>query len=191
MEFRKIIIILTITIVVIIGLMFGVSYGWYAYSNAESNIASSTIKEKPTIIFAQTEYITTNQISPIYDEDRYMYANKNSFIITIGENLLNYEVGIEIALNNINMSNELKIKNYKYELLKDGVSVTKGDFSTLGEATTLKLSPMTVITPENYPQTYNYELFIWLSEDETNQNDLMNKEFSAKVDINSAIKKKN
>jgi len=190
-EFRKIIIILTITITIIIGLMFGVSYGWYAYSNAESNVSVSTIKEKPAIIFNQTEYIAMNKITPIYDEDRHIYANKNSFNITIGNNLSEYEVGIEISLTNINMSNDLKIKNYKYELLQDGNQIANGDFSTLGDATTLRLLPMTIINPTVYPQTYNYELYIWLSEDETNQNYLMNKGFNAKINVNSAAKKKN
>ena len=48
---------------------------------------------------------------------------------------------------------------------------------------------MTIMTPDNYPYTYVYELYIWLSEDDTNQNDLMNKSFGAKIDVNSAVKK--
>ena len=189
MEFKKVIIILTITITVIIGLMFGVSYGWYAYSNAESDVIGTTIKEKPTVIFTQTEYIKTNQTMPIYDEDRYTYANKNSFNVTIGENLSKYEVGIEILLTNIKISDELKIENYKYELLENKKVISSGNFSNIGENTSIKLMPITIMTPSTYPYTYSYELYIWLSEDETNQNDLMNKEFGAKIDINSAIKK--
>ena len=45
----------------------------------------------------------------IYDKDKYNYAYKNSFMITIGENLKYYQTGIEISLNDILMSNELKI----------------------------------------------------------------------------------
>ena len=189
MEFKKILIILSITITIMISLMMGVSYGWYAYSNAETQIDGSTIKEKPTIIFAQTEYIYLNQTMPIYDEDRYTYANKNSFTITLEENLKAYETGIEISLKDIAMSEELKIENYKYELLEDGILIANGNFSEIGNATTLTLQPMTLMTPISYPKTYTYELYIWLSEDETNQNELMDKIFSAKVNINSAVKK--
>lgn len=189
MEFKKIIIILSITITLLMSIMMGVSYGWYAYSNAESELTGSTLKEKPTIIFAQTEYIYSNQTTPIYDEDRYTYGNKNSFTITIGENLKEYETGIEISLQNIAMSQELKTANYKYELLVDGVKIADGDFSSIGESTTLTLQPMTLMIPKSYPQTYTYELYTWLSEDETNQNELMNKVFSAKVNVNSAVKK--
>ncbi len=192
MEFKKVLIILTITIVVIIGAMFGVSYGWYAYSNAESNISGTTIKEKPTVIFSQTEYIAVNQITPIYDEDRYTYANKNSFTVTVGENLKDYEVAINISLTNIAMSNELKIANFKYELLQDGKTISSGSFSELNDkSTTLSLLQPTLLTQEIYPKTYNYELYIWLSDDNTNQNNLMSKVFSAKVNVDSAAKKIN
>ena len=72
MEFKKMIIILTITITIIFGITLGISYGWYAYQNAESNVIGSTINEKPTVIFAQTEYIESTTTTPIYDEDRYI-----------------------------------------------------------------------------------------------------------------------
>ncbi len=126
---------------------------------------------------------------PIKDEDRFNYANKNSFNITVGENLKNYEVAIEISLKDVAMANELKIPNYKYELLQDGKLVSSGNFSNIGNANTLKIMPMTKITNVTYPQTYTYELYIWLSDDGTDQNNLMNRGFSAKVNVNSAIKK--
>ena len=191
MEFRKTILVLTITIVFITVIMFGVSYGWYAYSNAASNVTGSTIKETPTVIFNQTEYISSTKTMPIYDEDRYTYATKNSFNLTMNENLKGYEIGVEISLINIAIAEELKIPNYKYELLQDNVVVSSGNFSTLGTSTTLNILPMTIIEPSNYPQTYNYELYIWLKEDGTNQNNLMNKGFSAKINVSSAFKRKN
>lgn len=183
------IILLSVTISIMFGLLLGMSYAWYAYSNAETNIKATTKKNAPMIVFAQTEYIRTTQNMPIYDEDRYIYANKNSFTITLGENLKEYETGIEIVLNEINIAEELKTNNYKYELLQNKKVISSGDFSTIGEETSIKLQPMTIIKPENYPYTYAYELYIWLSEDETNQNHLMDKIFGAKIDINSAVKK--
>ena len=189
MSFKKIMIILSITIAIFIGILLGSSYAWYAYKNAESKVIGSTIKEVPTIIFSQTEYVSANNIMPIKDEDRYNYASKNSFTITLGENLKNYETAIEISLKDINMSNELKITNYKYELLQDGVLISNGNFSNINNTTSLKIMPMTKLLPTSFPKAYLYELYIWLSDDDTNQNDLMNKSFSAKININSAIKK--
>ena len=90
----------------------------------------------------------------------------------------------------INIEEELKIKNYKYELLQNKKTISSGDFSNIGTIKELKLQEMTIVKPTTYPWTYAYELYIWLSEDETNQNHLMNKNFGAKIDINSATKKK-
>ena len=189
MSYKKIMIVLSITICVFIGILFGSSYAWYAYSNAESKISGSTIKETPTVIFAQTEYIASKTIMPIKDEDKYNYANKNSFNVTIDEKLKNYETAIEISLKDITMDDALKIPNYKYELLEDGKLVSSGDFGTLANATTLKIMPMTKLVNITYPKTYIYELYIWLSDDGTDQSDLMNRGFSAKINVNSAIKK--
>lgn len=189
MEFKKTIIIISITIAIAIGIMFGASYAWYAYKNAETNISGRTIKETPTVIFSQTEYISSKQIIPINDEDRFNYANKNSFTITLNQNLENYETGIEISLININMAESLKTANYKYELLQNNISIASGNFSSIGSNRTMTIMPMTKLTPTTFPATYSYELLIWLSDDETNQNLLMNKGFSAKININSAIKK--
>ena len=183
------IILLSVTVSIMFGLLLGMSYAWYAYSNAESDIKATTKKDAPMIVFAQTEYISSTQNMPIYDEDRYSYANKNSFTITLGENLKEYETGLEIILNEIKIADELKINNYKYELLQNKKIITGGDFSTIGEETSIKLQPMTIVKPENYPYTYVYELYIWLSEDNTNQNHLMDKAFGAKIEINSAVKK--
>lgn len=189
MEFKKLIILLSVTVSIMFGLLLGISYGWYAYKNAESTIAGNTIKEAPSIVFAQTQYIKTAQNMPIYDEDKYKYANKNSFTVNMGENLKNYEVGIEILLNNIKIAEELKIENYKYELLENKKVISSGNFSAIGENTSIKLMPITIMGPPTYPYTYAYELYIWLSEDESDQNYLMNKEFGAKIEVNSAIKK--
>jgi len=189
MDFKKLLIILSIAITITIGIMFGVSYGWYEYSNAQANINASTIKEIPTVIFTSTENIIANNIMPIYDEDRYIYGEKNTFTITLGENLKDYDTGIEISLKDIKISEELKIPDYKYELLQDGQIVSSGNFSNIGMSTNMNITPMTILKPNTYPQTYTYELYIWLSENNTNQNNLMNKAFGAKLNINSAIKK--
>lgn len=189
MEFKKLIVVLSITITIIVGFMCSVSYGWYAYANAETNIESTTLKDIPTVIFTQTDHIYSKNTTPIYDEDRYNYAYKNSFMVTLGENLKDYETGIEISLKDIIMSKELKIENYKYELVEDGKIVSNGNFKDVANNTSLTIKPMSVVTPNAYPQTYTYDFYLWLSEDEKNQNDLMNKVFSAKINVNSAVKK--
>ena len=139
------IILLSVTVSIMFGVLLGVSYGWYAYSNAQTLVSGTTLTKVPTVVFAQTEFISTSQIMPIYDEDRYRYANKNSFTVTIGENLREYDVGIQILLSDINISEELKIENYKYELLQNKQTIISGNFSNLGESNRIELLPMTQI----------------------------------------------
>lgn len=189
MEFKKLTIVLGITIAVSIGILFGSSYAWYAYKNAEANVTGSTISETPTVIFSQTEYVSFNRIIPILDEDRYNYATKNSFSVTVGENLKDYDVGIEVSLKDIIIDNELIIDNFKYELLENGISISNGNLSSVNNNTNFILMPLTKKVISSYPQTYNYELYIWLSDDGSNQNNLMNKSFRAKINVNSATKK--
>lgn len=189
MDFKKLLFVLSITMFLFVGILFGSSYAWYAYKNAETKVSGSTVNEVPTIIFSQTEYIYSSTTMPIYDVDRYNYANKNSFTVTLNDNLKNYQTGIKIILKDIIMNDELKIANYKYELLEDGVAVGNGDFSMLGNAKEIEIMPMKTLMPQVYPKTYNYDLLIWLSEDETDQNYLMDKKFRAKINVISAVKK--
>ena len=189
MNLKKMIIILCITIFIMFGLLFGASYAWYAYSNAEAQVEGRTINERPTVIFAQTDRIVASENMPIDDIDRYNYAHKNSFTITLGENLKQYESAIEISLINIKISEELKTSNYKYELLENGIAIANGDFGNIGNQSSIKLKPLAILEHMQDNVTYNYDLYVWLSDDGTNQNELMSKGFSAKININSAIKR--
>lgn len=189
MEFKRLIIILSITITIMVGFMCSISYGWYAYANAETNIEGTTLKVIPTVIFTQTDSIFSKSTVPIYDQDRYKYAYKNSFMVTIGDNLKDYETGIEISLKEILISDELKIDTYKYELVQDGKTINTGNFKNIGNSNKLVIMPLTILNPSSYPQTYVYDFYLWLSEDESNQNNLMNKSFSARIYVDSAIKK--
>ena len=189
MEPKKMVVILSVTICSLFGLIVGGSYAWYAYSNAESTISGRTKKDIPTVIFAKSDSILDSNIMPIKDEDRYSYATKNSFSITLGENLKDYKANIEIALDSIKMSDELKISNYKYELLENNVTISSGSFENVGNSNHLIIMPIKLYTPSKYPTTYNYDLYIWLSDDGSVQNNLMNKAFSARVLVDSALKK--
>lgn len=190
MGLKKTLLVYGIMLSIVSSFMFGASYAWYAYSNAESTLFGSTIKEAPAVIFAQDDLINFNSNTPILDEDRYSYGNINSFNITFPEKLSNYDTAISISLSDIIMSEELKSVSYKYELLENGKTLSTGDFSLIGNSTEMVLMPNKIINVTSYPTTYVYDLFIWLSDDGTSQNDLMNKNFSAKVTVNSAMKRK-
>ena len=188
MSNKKTIIIMILAVSFVAAIVIGATYAWYSYENASTAINGTTIKEAPAVIFSQTEFIKDSEIVPIQDKDRYNYATKNSFLVTMGTNLSKYEVNIQISLKNINISEELKTSNYKYELLCDDNIIASSDFSNLS-TDKIDLIPMTLLKPETYPHTYKYELLIWLSDNGEKQNDLMNKSFSAQISVISAVKK--
>lgn len=190
MNFKKLVLMLSITLGIIFSLMLGSSYAWYAYSNAESTLFGNASEEKPTVIFAQDDSVVFRTNTPIKDEDRYSYANITSFNITFGENLINYDNSISIMLEDIMIDGELINNNFKYELLENGISVANGSFSEYSNGGVFTIMPPKIINEEIYPKTYIYDLFIWLSDDGTSQNELMGKKFSAKVKVNNAIKRK-
>lgn len=189
MNTKKNYIILSLAILAIGFGLVGITFAWYSYSNAESRVNASSLREKPTVVFSQTEYIESSAIMPIKDEDRYNYGTKNSFIVNILENLKKYDIALQINLVDISMSSELKMNDFKYELLENGVIVSSGNFSNL-DSDTIEILPNKTLNVLNYPYAYNYELIIWLSENNGDQNNVMNKNFKARVNVISAVKKR-
>ncbi len=169
--------------------LVGGTFAWYSYSNARGSAEGSGISEKPSVVFAQTEYINLSNIMPILDEDRYNYGEKNSFIVTVPDTLKRYEISMEINLVDINISDELMTSDFKFELLQDDIIVSSGNFNSL-EGNTFVLLPNEVLNIPSYPYSYNYKLIIWLSENESDQNNLMNKELKARINVISAVKKR-
>lgn len=189
MNTKKNYIVMTLAILAIGFGLIGVTFAWYSYSNAEGRASGSGISEKPSVVFAQTEYMDVSNIMPIMDEDRYNYGESNSFVVTIPSTLEKYEVSIQINLSDINISSELKSSDFKYELLENNTIISSGNFNSL-EDNVLVLLPNTVLNIPSYPYLYNYKLIIWLSDNELDQNNLMNKEFRAKINVVSAVKKR-
>ena len=74
--------------------------------------------------------------------------------------------------------------------MENGVSVASGSFADYQNTGNLLVMPSKIIDSDVFPKTYVYDLFIWLSDDGTDQNDLMDKNFSAKVKVNNALKRK-
>lgn len=189
MNTKKNYIILTLAILAIGFGLVGITFAWYSYSNAESRVNATSKVSKPSVIFSQTEYIENASIMPILDEDRYNYGMKNSFIVSVPETLKKYDISMQINLVDIVMSSELKTNDFKYELLENGIIVSSGTFSNIID-NTIEIYPNKVLNVINYPFSYNYELIVWLSENNGDQNNVMNKNFKARVNVISAVKKR-
>ncbi len=191
MEFKKLIIILSVTILVIVVGILSFSYAWYAFGDA-----STTFKDVKTadpdigIVFSQTPHVNTTTGIPISASDVETKADKNSFSIdTTNDKLKGLQIAIEISLVDIKIANELKTSDFKYELLEKVDNESKKIKEGTGEDFTgdkLVLKPMSSI---EQGKTYSYELRVWLQDSGKSQNELMEKSFSAKLQVSSAIKK--
>ncbi len=181
------ILILSITITVIVMAAIGVSYGYYAYTSANTLFNVSTITSLPTITYAQSSTLSETVGIPI-DEDNYATeASKSQFTITYGSNLSGYNVAVKISLTNISIDSALKNSYFRYKLVLGSTVVASGNFSSVGSS--LVISSLTKKTISSYPTVENYTLYIYLADSGAEQNTMMGKNFSAKISVDTVAVK--
>lgn len=182
------ILILSITITVIVIGAFGVSYGYYAYTSANTLFNVSTIKALPTITYAQSSNLNETVGIPINENNYATNASKSQFTITYGSNLSGYDVAIKISLTNITIDSALKNSYFRYKLVRGGTVIASGNFSSVGSSLVLKGAEKKSIT--SYPTVENYILYIYLADSGSEQNAMMGKKFSAKITVDTVAVKK-
>lgn len=182
------ILILSITITVIVIGAFGVSYGYYAYTSANTLFNVSTIKSLPTVTYAQSSNLNETVGIPINEDNYATEASKSQFTITYGSNLSGYDVAIKISLTNITIDSALKNSYFRYKLVRGSTVIASGNFSSVGSSLVLKGAEKKSIT--SYPTVENYILYIYLADSGSEQNAMMGKKFSAKITVDTVAVKK-
>lgn len=182
------ILILSITITVIVIGAFGVSYGYYAYTSANTLFNVSTIKSLPTVTYAQSSNLNETVGIPINENNYATNASKSQFTITYGSNLSGYDVAIKISLTNITIDSALKNSYFRYKLVRGSTVIASGNFSSVGSSLVLKSAEKKSIT--TYPTVENYILYIYLADSGSEQNAMMGKKFSAKISVDTVAVKK-
>lgn len=205
MTFKKLIIILTITVSLLITALLGTSYAWYQFDTAVTSFNNvSTYDENVglAVVFTNSANINSTIEMPILASEVDEYSQKSIFTMTpnstqIGER----EIAYQISLVGIELDEKLtETEDFRYSLveIKNGISkeIINGNFYNF-EGNTLILKEMAVI--EELDVTYNYEFRLWLQDNgctleqindgECNdQNDLMGKSFSGKIKVSTALK---
>ena len=182
------ILILSITITVIVIGAFGVSYGYYAYTSANTLFNVSTIKSLPTVTYAQSSNLNETVGIPINEDNYATDASKSQFTITYGSNLSGYDVAIKISLTNITIDSALKNSYFRYKLVRGSTVIASGNFSSVGSSLVLKGAEKKSIT--SYPTVENYILYIYVADSGSEQNAMMGKKFSAKITVDTVAVKK-
>ena len=182
------ILILSITITVIVIGAFGVSYGYYAYTSANTLFNVSTIKSLPTVTYAQSSNLNETVGIPINEDNYATEASKSQFTITYGSNWSGYDVAIKISLTNITIDSALKNSYFRYKLVRGSTVIASGNFSSVGSSLVLKGAEKKSIT--SYPTVENYVLYIYVADSGSEQNAMMGKKFSAKITVDTVAVKK-
>lgn len=185
MSFKKMILILSVTMVAILLCLFGASFAYYSLNNASTEFETSTSNDDISVIYEQSQFISVNTGIPITSEQVNEKAASSKFSVLAGNNLTGYDVAIQINLTDVVIDEALKVSDFKLQFLENNVVIANltGEDITSNSITLKSLSKVTVGT------TYNYELKIWLNDTGVSQNDLMNKAFSGRFEVTSSMRK--
>lgn len=209
MSFRKLLIIMTFVVTSLTIMLLSTSYAWYQFDTAVTPFTDvQTFDEgldELSVIFTNSENINTTVAVPVAASDVAEYAHKSTFTVTPSATLLaGKEVAFQIALIDILIDDELVNPYFKYSLLEtyNGTTTTiaTGDFMNLGESengNAILLKNMTKVNTLGI--TYSYEFRVWLEDNGCtlsqinegvcqNQNDLMGKNFSARIRVSTAAR---
>ena len=192
--FKRLLIILSFAVTVLIVILLGTSYAWYTFDNAVTsfnNVQTFSDNIDTAVVFTNSSNIGTTVGIPILASDVEECSEKTIFTVTPSTTLSGREVAFQISLIDLKIDSALTgVSSLKYSLLQtvDGTTTTikSGNFSGV-TADSLILSTTTVPSA-NLGKTYSYEFRLWLEEDNSNQNALMGKKLEGYIKVNTAIR---
>lgn len=161
----------------------GVTFAWYQMENTGTNLQITS--EEIRVNYTSTNTIRNSVGIPIVDSDVSTKADKCTLIVDVEKMMEGYNYLFELSFKDIMMDDALKISDFKWEVLKNGISVATGDFSSLSSTSYLLYSEVFSFVQEN-----QYEVRVWLRDTGISQNELMGKSFQAKVESASFLESK-
>lgn len=180
---RKVLIIISSIVVVLISVVIGITYAWYQIQSAKTELDVQSVSNIDVSYTGDFDIYSSTGI-PIRDEDIEIYASCSDFgviVNTIPPKGTKYSTSISI--NNIIIADELKNAYFKWRLYHENEIVNSDDFSGIGSNTSLYLYKEDFLRTK----TSNYRLCIWISESDSDQSLMMNKNFVGKIDLTTAI----
>ncbi len=177
---RKYVLLSLVIITGIIAITAGITYAYFLLTvNApiESTINSGEI----AINFETTNTINETSMLLIKEADIETDAEKLNFSISHGTDST-LEFGYFIYLTEIEISDNFKSADFKYEITIDGTSTKcSGNFGSIGTSVELQLCNKMIKLP--LTATHDLTLKLWLQETAEIQNDLLEGSFKGKIKI--------
>ena len=207
-NFRKLILTLTIAFSAIFTSMLGVSYAYYlATGGPNITVTTGNIDTGVAVVFNQSQYINVNTGIPISASDVDTLAGKSVFTITPDTSILSgADVSVNISVVDLSVDTQLRVSDFKYKLTcvgsqagtddvtyefsGDGTSVTE-DVVSSGSLNLGSLSYVEGAYNNTFDvnKIYTCTFRVWLQETTDNQNSLMNRSFSGLFRVNTMFKK--
>ena len=195
MKFKKIMLVLTLTVSIIFVTVMGATYAYYNITGGSINATTGDEDTSVSIVFNNSDYINLNTGIPISSNDVYKMASNTTFTLTPNNAIINdYDISVDIILSNIEIDEELKNSS-----VTGNSQVFNGNFASLMENNYLTIASLSTteegnnnfyVDPNYNFQNYSCILYIWLEETGENQNYLMGKHFGANIEIYSMMKKR-
>ncbi len=174
---KKKVSILIGAIVVVLVLIVGITY---AYLSSNNKTPANSVKSGTLLISYEDDNLNSirlENISPIYDKDIKEKASKISFQVN---NTGTAKAYVDINITDISLPNELADLEFKWALYSGDEKISNGNFRNVLDNKLLLTNNEEIESTKNK----SYELYIWISESELNQSDMMEKTFTGKITIN-------
>ena len=177
MKYKKLLFVIIIIIGVMFSLMLATSYAWYSFSAGSTTFNAVTSDKDVDVRFIKGEYINNTLAVPISNSEIDQYSDKHQFIVRTKNNKENNQILLKISL--VDIDTNLNDKSFYVELYYQGEkvsTVTGNQLSVNGEKTKLLKTVELEDDVDN-----NFEVRVYLLDNGSEQNTLMNKNFSAKI----------
>lgn len=188
LSFKKMLGSISIVIVVVFSMMLSTSYAWYSFENASTSFQGMTNDDDIIINYQHGEYIDTIIAVPIVSTKVDKLSDKNNFSIEVKNNEKDTDIAVNVSLVDISIDSVLRNANLKVEMYYQGekwASVAGNTIGT-GGATTLTFKNITTgkstIILDNDINNL-FEIRVYLLDDGSDQNTLMNRTFQAKIQV--------
>ena len=177
MKYKKLLFVIIIIIGVMFSLMLATRYAWYSFSAGSTTFNAVTSDKDVDVRFIKGEYINNTLAVPISNSEIDQYSDKHQFIVRTKNNKENNQILLKISL--VDIDTNLNDKSFYVELYYQGEkvsTVTGNQLSVNGEKTKLLKTVELEDDVDN-----NFEVRVYLLDNGSEQNTLMNKNFSAKI----------
>mgnify|MGYP003302780173 CR=1 FL=1 len=188
MSFKKLLSIISVVVVTMFVLMLTTSYAWYAYQNGSTTFDVATNNDRIEVSYQKGEYINTSVAVPIASTDVDRYSEKNNFTVRVKNSPIDNEMLLTVSLVDISIDGNLQRPSFVVDFYyrNEKISTVLGNTINTGSATTKTLGTVTLD-----PNIDNYfEIRVYILDDGTNQNVMMNKTFQAKIQLDTVSRVK-